>query len=728
MALKKLQVEIDKTFKKVTEGVDQFEELHNKLQAATSYAQREKYEGELKREIKKLQRHRDQIKSWIASPDIKDKKQLMDNRVLIEKQMERFKAIERELKTKAYSKEGLSQPGRVDPLDALKGQITTWLVDQLDRLSALVDKLEAESEQLQAVAKRGKKVDPEKKERLAMIERQVERHKYQTEKLEVVQRALENGNLQVEKVQSVQEDVEYYLDQAEAGEFPDGEGLYDDLDLDEAELGTDDDDDEDDDEEMATSPVRETSLKDEHELSPHPKVENSPGKSVRRSSVGVIKEHEEHSKAAQLVSPVRTNAKPPTTTPTTTPRTTAPAAATTSKPPAPRAGPPTPVTVPPHPSAPGPLTAPAQGKVQALPPRPFAAVTRGASAPNSSIPGGPNAPAQSTTTATPTGPPRGYSAVAAAVASSGAHAADEKVGAAALTEEKRAPTAVKAVPASKTTSVKATSAPSEKDVIDAKVEKDQQAGVAAAGEVAGPNASNGAVSVTSKEEVGQQLSPTSVTATSKSQPAPIQTQSTATATPSTAPQATSSVPSGTGISTPAQPEPPNDSRLPPSLEDLVNSFEAAKARTSASSEDVSFARSMLEVSFGMIPEPTDSEKPRKYVPKAPYPTPLYYPQTPSPLFEDPLLFERFDIDTLFFIFYYQQGTYQQFLAARELKRQSWRFHKKYLTWFQRHEEPKVITDEYEQGTYIYFDYEGAWVQRKKTDFRFEYRFLEDAEV
>lgn len=95
-------------------------------------------------------------------------------------------------------------------------------------------------------------------------------------------------------------------------------------------------------------------------------------------------------------------------------------------------------------------------------------------------------------------------------------------------------------------------------------------------------------------------------------------------------------------------------------------------------------------------------RPKNYVPKTPYPTPLYYPQSPPTFLEDPSLFEKFDVDTLFFVFYYQQGTYAQYLAARELKRQSWRFHKKYLTWFQRHEEPKAITDEYEQGTYIYF--------------------------
>lgn len=68
----------------------------------------------------------------------------------------------------------------------------------------------------------------------------------------------------------------------------------------------------------------------------------------------------------------------------------------------------------------------------------------------------------------------------------------------------------------------------------------------------------------------------------------------------------------------------------------------------------------------------------------------------------------------------------RYLAARELKKQSWRFHKKYSTWFQRHEEPKTITEDYEQGIYIYFDYENAWCQRKKNDFRFEYRYLEDS--
>ncbi len=32
----------------------------------------------------------------------------------------------------------------------------------------------------------------------------------------------------------------------------------------------------------------------------------------------------------------------------------------------------------------------------------------------------------------------------------------------------------------------------------------------------------------------------------------------------------------------------------------------------------------------------------------------------------------------------------------QLKKQSWRYHKQELKWFQRHEEPKECTDEYEQ--------------------------------
>jgi CCR4-NOT transcription complex subunit 3 len=150
------------------------------------------------------------------------------------------------------------------------------------------------------------------------------------------------------------------------------------------------------------------------------------------------------------------------------------------------------------------------------------------------------------------------------------------------------------------------------------------------------------------------------------------------------------------------------------------------ASTAGSKDATERYLNALNDSFLQMPTGADSERQKSYTPRNPYPTPSCYPQNPSPIFENPAVFEKLGTDALFFIFYYAQGTYQQYLAARELKKQSWRYHKKYMTWFQRHEEPKVTTDDYEQGTYVYFDYETGWTQRIKADFRFEYSFLEDS--
>ncbi|GKV07390.1 hypothetical protein SLEP1_g19173 [Rubroshorea leprosula] len=148
---------------------------------------------------------------------------------------------------------------------------------------------------------------------------------------------------------------------------------------------------------------------------------------------------------------------------------------------------------------------------------------------------------------------------------------------------------------------------------------------------------------------------------------------------------------------------------------------------------------MLEAAFYKIPQPKDSERARSYTPKHPAATPASYPQVQAPIVNNPAFWEHLNMDgygtgtdTLFFAFYYQQNTYQQYLAAKELKKQSWRYHRKYNTWFQRHEEPKVATDEFEQGTYVYFDFhianddnQNGWCQRIKTEFTFEYNYLED---
>lgn len=145
------------------------------------------------------------------------------------------------------------------------------------------------------------------------------------------------------------------------------------------------------------------------------------------------------------------------------------------------------------------------------------------------------------------------------------------------------------------------------------------------------------------------------------------------------------------------------------------------------SKDHQFQYSMLEAASQHMPHPSDSERLRPYLPRNPCNTPLHYPQAPPPGNDTIDFFQRLSTETLFFVFYYMEGTKAQYLAAKALKKQSWRFHTKYMMWFQRHEEPKIINDEFEQGTYIYFDYE-KWGQRKKEGFVFEYRFLEDRDL
>jgi len=51
--------------------------------AATQQNQKEKYEMDLKKEIKKLQRLRDQIKTWISSSEVKDKSGLAEARKVL---------------------------------------------------------------------------------------------------------------------------------------------------------------------------------------------------------------------------------------------------------------------------------------------------------------------------------------------------------------------------------------------------------------------------------------------------------------------------------------------------------------------------------------------------------------------------------------------------------------------------------------------------------------------
>ena len=69
-----------------------------------------------------------------------------------------------------------------------------------------------------------------------------------------------------------------------------------------------------------------------------------------------------------------------------------------------------------------------------------------------------------------------------------------------------------------------------------------------------------------------------------------------------------------------------------------------------------------------------------------------------------------DLESLFFAFYFQQGTYQQYLASQVLKKRGWEFHIRFQTWIK-----KETIQEYTRGgkaqtktKTIYFDFENEW--------------------
>jgi len=222
--------EIDRVLKKVDEGVDLFDEIWEKVYSAEQQNQKEKYEMDLKKEIKKLQRLRDQIKTWIGSSDVKDKDPLVDARRLIETKMEQFKVCEKETKTKTYSKEGLARQEKLDPAEVAKQKTTKWIADVIEKLNQLVEDREVEIERLSSG--KGKKTN---KLVIEEYNTYISYHKYHISKLEGIMRLVNNDRLDVQPVDDIREDLDYYLEAHEDDDYLmsyDEEMFYESLELD----------------------------------------------------------------------------------------------------------------------------------------------------------------------------------------------------------------------------------------------------------------------------------------------------------------------------------------------------------------------------------------------------------------------------------------------------------------------------------------------------------------
>ena len=143
--------------------------------------------------------------------------------------MERFKTCEKEMKTKAYSKEGLAAAGKLDPRERGKLEAQQWLSQAIDSLIAQVDQAEAELESMEITVKKSSKKDVSRGEKQQQLEHLISRNKYHIQRMEILLRMLVNGTLEAEKVNALREDIEYYIEANQEPDFEENEGLYEDL-------------------------------------------------------------------------------------------------------------------------------------------------------------------------------------------------------------------------------------------------------------------------------------------------------------------------------------------------------------------------------------------------------------------------------------------------------------------------------------------------------------------
>uniref|UniRef100_A0A8C7M3J0 CCR4-NOT transcription complex subunit 3 n=1 Tax=Oncorhynchus mykiss TaxID=8022 RepID=A0A8C7M3J0_ONCMY len=857
---RKLQGEIDRCLKKVAEGVEQFEDIWQKLHNAANANQKEKYEADLKKEIKKLQRLRDQIKTWVASNEIKDKRQLVENRKVIETQMERFKVVERETKTKAYSKEGLGLALKVDPAQREKEETGNWLTNTIDTLNMQVDQFESEVESL-FIQTRKKKGEKEKQDRIEELKRFIERHRYHIRMLETILRMLDNDSVQVDSIQKIKDDVEYYMESSQDPDFEENEFIYDDLDLedirespmDSQELDDESWDDHDDDAHFPcsvctklmlchfqspakngtsslllsfSSSANSGSSSSSSLVSMAAVVGGNPGVPTSNSLIGsfssAVQQHQPQPPQQPVLQPLQ-QPQQPQTKPCTPSPPSHPLLSTAPSLPTPT----TPISASPNSLpqvSPGHILNSSLGLGLGL----GKVGMTGTSSANSMSGLGLTGMSASLNTMAGllSGSTHAPYAQAAALGGLGLS----------TTTQSSVSLESSSIPTSCSSGVTTNGAgtglgllgsspahgsltggilglvPGQSVIPGPPLIPLSPVGAApggAVGMMGGNGGSMGPIGGVVGSNAAPARPPSGLKQNGSTSYSAVVAESTAESAFSTPSQSQSSQPSSLTSSAshmdngpslinsitlpPSSPSPSFSDSIPgggsllngphsytqapeplsslkamaeraalgsgldgeiPNLHltdrDIFSGSSAAPGTPAAPqpslsevsippslgvcplgptplSKDQVYQQTMQESAWTHMPHPSDSERIRQYLMRNPCPTLPFHHQMPPHHSDSIEFYQRLSTETLFFIFYYLEGTKAQYLSAKALKKQSWRFHTKYMMWFQRHEEPKTITDEFEQGTYIYFDYE-KWGQRKKEGFTFEYRYLEDRDL
>ncbi|TPP48850.1 Not1 N-terminal domain, CCR4-Not complex component family protein [Leishmania donovani] len=556
--IKKVQTEADRLLKKVNEGLDAYDELHEKLANAPNASAKERLEGDLKRELKKLQRHREAMKSFMQNDDYKEKTKMQVSRKKIEERMETFRAIEREMKTKAFSNEGLASAA----LERADSATEQWLKDAIEEGRKKIELLEYEVQKANnGRVRRGKQ--QQKSEYQIRLEN-LQTHFFKWESL---LRMVNNEELDTDEVDDLQEPIQKVLEDDVDLEVMEDMSIYDSFDI------------------------------------PEPKAKPVVPFDVSDYEDKKVQSPKTTAKAKTPTSTVQAKPSPFITSPKETAASSTPVPSSTQQP------------------------ALAQTPQQLLPPT--------ASSP-----------------------------------------ADDDIG--------------------------------EEEPVPEWMDDDMDT---ANDDTFGDDAMSGGFTIGSLAEMASATS--RVTQDwEKSQkpigsPEPKTVKAVTTSLIAPAAATSPSTPVGSVDTDPSQPFPPIPGAAPGSK------FTPKKIHE------------LLDMSLGNLPHTLDVQRQRPYEPPNAIDAIPYFPQEVLPVLSNKDVYHQMDLDTLFFIFYYHQKSYQQYFAAKELKARSYRYHTKQQRWYQRLERPQTTTETEERGSYTFFDFEDKWDHDRIDDFLFEYKYLEN---
>ena len=148
----------------------------------------------------------------------------------IEVKMEEFKVCEKDLKTKAYSREGLSREEKLDPHELLKEEKRAWIQGVIEAIESAVEIMEADLEKFSSSKPKSKykeKVtlpfpprpltenltrNPSSFLQIEKLGTRIVTSKWHISKLEQINRLLDNDSLEPTQLDDLKDDIDLLVE------------------------------------------------------------------------------------------------------------------------------------------------------------------------------------------------------------------------------------------------------------------------------------------------------------------------------------------------------------------------------------------------------------------------------------------------------------------------------------------------------------------------------------